>query len=302
MRVFITGATGFIGSAIVQELLGAGHQVLGLARSDAGAKSIAAAGAEVHRGSLEDHESLKRGAAAADGVVHTAFIHDFSDFAANAKVDKLAIEAMTATLAGSGKPLLVTSGVLGLSSGRPGTEEDSPADTFPRKSEQAGLAAAAQGVRAMVIRLPPSVHGDGDHGFVPTLIKLAREKGFAIYVGEGQNRWPAVHRLDAAKVYRLALEKGISGAKFHGVADEGIPVREIAEIIGRRLKVPALSKTPQEAAELLGFIGHVLAMDGSASSALTRERLGWHPTQVDLIRDLEHGRYFENGSRSSSER
>ncbi len=294
MRVFVTGATGFIGSAIVQELLGVGHRVLGLARSDAGAKLLAAAGADVHRGSLEDLDSLKRGAAAADGVIHTAFIHDFSDFAANAKVDALAIEAMTATLAGSGKPLLVTSGVLGLSSGRPGTEDDSPAESFPRKSEQAGLAAAAQGVRAMVIRLPPSVHGDGDHGFVPTLIKLAREKGFAIYVGEGKNRWPAVHRLDAAKVYRLALEKGASGAKFHGVADEGIPVREIAEILGRHLRVPAVSKTPEEAGALLGFIGHVLAMDGSASSALTRERLGWQPTQPDLVGDLEHGSYFEN--------
>jgi nucleoside-diphosphate-sugar epimerase len=294
MRVFITGATGFIGSAIVQELLGAGHHVLGLARSDMGAKSLAAAGAEVHRGSLEDLDSLRRGAAAADGVIHTAFIHDFSDFAANAMVDKLAIEAMSATLAGSGNPLLVTSGVLGLSSGRPGTEEDSPAASFPRKSEQAGMAAAAQGVRAIVIRLSPSVHGDGDHGFVPALIKRAREKGFAIYVGEGKNCWPAVHRLDAAKLYRLALEKGTTGARFHGVADEGIPTREIAEVIGRRLNVPAVSKTPEEAAELLGFIGHVLAMDGSASSALTRESLGWHPTQPSLIRDLEYGRYFEN--------
>jgi nucleoside-diphosphate-sugar epimerase len=294
MRIFITGATGFIGSAIVQELLAAGHRVLGLARSDAGAASLAAAGGEVHRGSLEDLDSLKRGAAAVDGVIHTAFIHDFSDFAANAKVDKLAIEAMAAALAGSGKPFLVTSGVLGLASGRPGTEEDSPAANFPRKSEEAGLAAAAQGVRAMVIRLPPSVHGDGDHGFVPRLIKLAREKGFAIYVGEGKSCWPAVHRLDAARLYRLALEKGISGARFHGVADEGIPTREIAEVIGRRLNVPAVSKTPEEAAALLGFIGHVLAMDGSASNTLTRERLGWHPTQPGLIHDLEHGRYFED--------
>jgi nucleoside-diphosphate-sugar epimerase len=294
MRVFITGATGFIGSAIVQELLGAGHQVLGLARSDAGATSLAAAGAEVHRGSLEDLDSLKRAAGAADGVIHTAFIHDFSDFAANAEVDKLAIEAMTATLAGSRKPLLVTSGVLGLASGRPGTEEDSPAASSPRKSEQAGLAAAAKGVLAMVIRLPPSVHGDGDHGFVPALISLAREKGFAIYVGEGKNRWSAVHRLDTPKLYRLALEKGTSGARFHGVADEGIPIREIAEVIGRRLKVPAVSKTPEEAAGLLGFIGYVLAVDGPASSALTRERLGWYPTQPNLIRDLEQGRYFEN--------
>jgi nucleoside-diphosphate-sugar epimerase len=293
MRVFVTGATGFIGSAIVQELLGAGHRVLGLARSDAGASSLAAAGGEVHRGSLEDLDSLKRGAAAADGVIHTAFIHDFSDFAANAMADRLAIEAMAAVLAGSGKPLIVTSGTLGLPPGRRGTEDDSPAGAMPRKSEEAGLAALALGVRAMVVRLSPSVHGDGDHAFVPALIKLAREKGAAIYVGEGKNRWPAVHRLDAARLYRLALEKGTPGARFHGVADEGIPIREIAEVIGRRVKVPAVSKTPEEAAELLGFIGHVLAMDGPASSALTRERLGWRPTHPGLIEDLEHGRYFD---------
>jgi nucleoside-diphosphate-sugar epimerase len=293
MRVFLTGATGFVGSAVVKELLGAGHQVLGLARSDAGARSLAAAGAEVHRGSLEDKDSLKRGAAAVDGVIHTAFIHDFSNFAANVKTDQVAIEAMTATLAGSGKPFIVTSGTLGLPGGRPGTEEDSPGAAIPRKSEATGLAAVAQGVRAMVIRLSPSVHGDGDHGFVPTLIKVAREKGFATYVGEGKNRWPAVHRLDAARLYRLALEKGTAGARFHGVADEGIPTRQLAEVIGRRLNVPAVSKTPEEAAALLGFIGHVLAMDGTASSALTQERLGWQPTHPGLLQDLEQGHYFD---------
>jgi len=288
MRVFVTGATGFIGSAIVQELLGAGHQVLGLARSDSGAKSLAV-GAEVHRGSLEDLGSLKRGAAAVDGVIHAAFIHDFSNFAANAQADKLAIEAMTATLAGSGKPFVVTSGCLGLR-----TEEDAPPEDFPRKSEQAGLAAAAQGVRAMVVRLPPSVHGDGDHGFVPALIKLAREKGFAIYVGEGKNPWSAGHRLDVAKLYRLALEKGTTGARFHGVGDEGIPTRQIAEVIARRLNVPAVSKTPEQAAELLGFVGRVLSMGGSTTSLLTQERLGWHPTQPGLIEDLEQGSYFDS--------
>jgi len=292
MRVFVTGATGFVGSAIVQELLGAGHRVLGLARSESGAKSLASAGAEVHRGSLEDLDSLKRGAAAVDGVIHTAFIHDFSNFAANARADQLAIEAMTATLAGSDKPLIVTAGTLGLPPGRPGTEDDSLASHLPRKSEEAGLAAAAKGVRAMVIRLSPSVHGDGDHGFVPALITLAREKGFAIYVGDGKNRWPAVHRFDAATLYRLALEKGTSGARFHGVADEGISIRQIAEVIGSRLNVPAVSKTPEEAVELLGFIGHVLAMDCHVSNALTRARLGWHPTQPGLIQDLEQGRYF----------
>ena len=289
MRVFVTGATGFIGSAIVQELLGAGYQVLGLARSDSGAQALSAAGAEVHRGSLEDRDSLQRAAATADGVIHTAFIHDFTNFAANAKADQLAIEAMTATLAGSGKPFIVTSGCLGLR-----TEEDAPHADFPRKSEQAGLAAVAQGVRAMVVRLPPSVHGTGDHGFVPALIKLAREKGFAIYVGDGSNLWSAGHRLDAAKLYRLALEKGAAGARFHGVADEGIPTRQIAEVIARRLNVPAVSKTPEEATELLGFIGRVLSMGGKTTSLLTQERLGWHPSQPGLLEDLEHGTYFDS--------
>lgn len=293
MRIFVTGATGFIGSAIVQELLGAGHQVLGLARSDAGAASLARAGAEVHRGALEDPESLQRGAAATDGVIHTAYIHDFSDYAASAVTDRRAIEAMTATLAGSDRPLIVTTGTLGLPSGRPATEDDDPADVLPRKSEEAGLAAAARGVRAMVIRLSPSVHGDGDHGFVPALVNLARERGFSPYVGDGRNRWPAVHRLDAAKLYRLALERGTAGARYHGVADEGVPVREIAEIIGRRLGVPAVSKTAEEAAALLPFIGRVLAMDSPASNALTCERLGWRPTGPGLLADLEHGRYFD---------
>ncbi len=296
MRVFVTGATGFIGSAIVQELLGAGHKVIGLARSDAGAQSLSAAGAEVHRGSLEDLESLHRGAAAAEGIIHAAFNHDFSDFAASAETDKIAIEAMTATLAGTGKSLLVTSGILGLPAGRLGTEEDTPSAHVPRKSEAAGVAAASQGVRAIVMRLPPSVHGGGDRGFVPALIKFAREKGFAIYVGDGKNRWPAVHRRDAARLYRLALERGVSGAKYHCVADEGIPVRQIADVIGRRLNVPAVSKTAEEAAEMLGFMGHVLAMDCPASSALTRPRLDWQPTGPGLLHDLEQGRYFSVSS------
>lgn len=293
MHVFVTGATGFIGSAIVHELIGAGHRVLGLARSDAGAGALAAAGAEVLHGSLEDPDSLQRGAAAVDGVIHTAFIHDFSRFAASARVDELAIEAMTAALAGSGKPLIVTSGVLGLPPGRPGTEDDAVASVIPRRSEAAGLAAAARGVRAMVVRLAPSVHGDGDHGFVPALIRLAREQGAAIYVGDGSNRWPAVHRLDAARLYRLALEQGVAGARYHGVADEGVPLRTIAEIIGRRLKVPVVSRTAEEAARLLGFIGHVVASDVPTRNALTRARLGWEPTHPGLVEDLERGRYFE---------
>jgi nucleoside-diphosphate-sugar epimerase len=293
MRVFVTGATGFIGSAIVEELIGAGHEVLGLSRSDAGAKALTAAGARVHRGSLEDLGSLKRGAAEAEAVIHCAFIHDFSKFAENCATDKAAIEAMGDVLAGSNKPFIASSGVLGLAEGRPGTEEDSPSHDFPRKSEETALALVSRAVRAMVIRLSPSVHGDGDHGFVPTLINTAREKGFSMYVGEGKNRWPAVHRLDTARLYRLALEKGTAGAKFHGVADEGIPVKEIAEIIAKRLGVPAVSKSPAEAGALLGLIGHVLGMDSPTSSKLTEERLGWKPTNVGLIQDLEKGRYFE---------
>jgi len=288
MRVFVTGATGFIGSAIVQELLGAGHRVLGLARSEAGAKAVAAAGAEVHRGSLEDLDSLKSGAAAVDGVIHTAFIHDFTDFAANAQKDQAAIEAMAAALAGSNKPLIVSSGCLGIR-----TEEDAAPHAFPRKSEAAALAAVAHGVRGVVIRLAPSVHGDGDHGFVPALIKSARERGQASYVAEGQNQWPAVHRLDAAVLYRLALEKGVAGARYHGAADEGIPTRRIVEFIAQRLNVPAVSVTAEQAAEQLGFIGRVLGMGGATSSTLTQERLGWRPTHPGLIQDLEQGTYFD---------
>ncbi|MDP9151158.1 MAG: SDR family oxidoreductase [Myxococcota bacterium] len=293
MRVFVTGATGFIGSAVVQELIGAGHEVLGLARSDAGAKSLAAVGARVHRGSLEDLDSLKRGAAESQGVIHTAFLHDFSDFAASCEKDKRAIEALGAALAGSGRPLVVSSGVLGLAQGRHGTEEDVPSHGFPRKSEETGLSFASQGVRASVIRLAPSVHGAGDHGFVPRLIAVAREKGFAAYVGDGKNRWPAVHRLDAARLYRLALEKGPAGGRFHGVADEGVPIRAIAEIIGRRLNVPAVSKSAEEVTSLLGLIGQVLAMDAPSSSKLTQERLGWRPTEAGLLADLEGGTYFD---------
>jgi nucleoside-diphosphate-sugar epimerase len=293
MRVFVTGATGFIGSAIVQELIGAGHQVLGLARSEAGEKSLAAAGAAVHRGTLEDLDGLKRGAMESEGVIHTAFIHDFTDFAAACQKDERAIEALGAALAGSGRPLVVTSGVVGLAAGRHATEEDGPSPGFPRRSEAAAAALASSGVRVSVVRLSPSVHGDGDHAFVPRLIAVAREKGFATYVGDGGSRWPAVHRLDAARLFRLALEKGTTGARYHGVADEGVPTREIAEVIGRRLGVPAVSKSPEEAAALFGFIGHILAMDTLVSSAGTQERLGWRPSHPGLIHDLERGRYFE---------
>jgi nucleoside-diphosphate-sugar epimerase len=297
MRVFVTGATGFIGTAVVQELIDAGHQVLGLARSDAGAKSLVAAGAEVHRGSLEDLESLRSGAAAADGVIHTAFIHDFSNYGPAAEADRRAIETLGDALAGSDRPLIVTSGTLLVQrQGSLATEEDAPNPNFPRKSEEAAPALAARGVHASVLRLPPSVHGKGDHGFVPRLISIAREKGVSAFIGDGLNRWPAVQRLDAAHLYRLVLEKGTAGAIYHGAADEGIPTREIAAAIGRGLNAPVVSKSREEAADHFGWLAHFFGIDAPASSALTRERLGWRPVQPGLIADLNAEHYFEHAA------
>src|SRR5580698_6578934 len=294
MRIFVTGATGFIGTAVVRELIDAGHQVLGLARSDAAATSLVGAGAGVYRGSLEDLESLRSGAATADGVIHTAFIHDFSNYGPAAEADRRAIETLGDALAGSDRPLIVTSGsLLAQRKGPLATEEDAPNPNFPRKSEEA-MALGARGVRASVLRLAPSVHGNGDHGFVPRLISIAREKGVSAFIGDGLNRWPAVHRLDAAHLYRLALEKGTAGASYHGVADEGVPTREIAEVIGRHLNVRVVSKSREEAADHFGWIAHFFGVDGPASSALTQERLRWRPTEVGLIADLKAEHYFEH--------
>lgn len=293
MRVFVTGATGFIGSAVVRELLGAGHRVVGLARSDKAASALTAAGVDAHRGSLDDLDSLRRGASEADGVVHLAFQHDFSNFAAAAETESRAIEAIGSALEGTGKPLVVTSGTLGLAPGRLGTEDDASAQTTPRRSEEAAFSLAGRGVRASVVRLAPSVHGLGDRGFVHALIGIARETGFAAYIGDGLNRWPAVHRLDAARLFRLALEKGSAGAVYHGVADEGVPFREIAGVIGRRLNLPARSISSEEAEAHFGWLAFAATADNPASSARTRERLGWTPVQPGLIPDLEAGHYFE---------
>jgi nucleoside-diphosphate-sugar epimerase len=297
MRVFVTGATGFIGSAVVRELIDAGHQVLGVARSDAAAKSLVAAGAGVHHGSLEDLESLRSGAAAADGVIHTAFIHDFANYGPAAEADRRAIETLGEALAGSARPLIVTSGtLLAQRKGPLAIEEDLHNPNFPRKSEDAALAVAARGVRASVLRLPPSVHGKGDHGFVPQLISIAREKGVSAFIGDGLNLWPAVHRFDAAHLYKLVLEKGSAGASYHGVADEGVPTRDIAEVIGRHLNLPVVSKSLDEAADHFGWIARFFGIDGPASSAQTRERLGWKPVQLGLIADLNVGHYFEHAA------
>jgi nucleoside-diphosphate-sugar epimerase len=296
MRVFVTGATGFIGSAIVPELLKAGHRVLGLARSDAAADTLARLGVEVHRGELSDTEGLAAGARACEGVIHTAFIHDFSSYAAAAETDRQAVKALTSALEGSGKPFVLTSGTALLASGRKGTEEDAPAPSGAAShraaSEAIALSAALRGVRACIMRLPPSVHGAGDHGFVPALVAAARRHGVSAFVGDGANRWPSVHRLDAVRLFRLALEKAGPGTRLHAVAEEGIAMRAIAEGIGAGLGVPVRSLTEDEAQAHFGWLAAFVAIDNPTSSALTRNSMGWHPQEPELLEDIRDSGYF----------
>jgi nucleoside-diphosphate-sugar epimerase len=294
MRVFVTGASGFIGSAVVSELIDAGHQAVGLARSESSAQALGAAGAHAHRGDLENPESLRAGAASADGVIHLAFNHDFTAYSGAAETDRRAIETLGDVLAGSDRPFVVASGLAGFSPGRILTEDDVVDPDSPRASERAALEFTSRGVRVSVLRLPPSVHGEGDHGFVPRLIDIAREKGVAAYPGDGSNRWPAVHRLDAARLFRLALESAPAGARLHAVGDGGVPVRDIAGAIGRHLTLPVTGIAPETAFDHFGWLGGFFSLDVAASSTRTQELLGWQPTQAGLLDDLEQGHYFHD--------
>ncbi len=306
MRVFVTGASGWIGSAVVSELIGAGHQVTGLARSDASAAALTAAGAQVHRGTLDDLDGLRSAAAASDGVIHLAFKHDIAfsgDFEGAADADRRAVEIFGEALAGSDRPFVIASGTLGLASGRVATEQDGhgsdPAvaawGSGPRTrlaTAELVLSFASRGVRSSVVRLPPTNHGDGDNGFMATLVGIARERGVSGYIGDGNNRWPAVHRLDSARLFRLGLEEVPAGTTLHAAAEEGVSIREIAEVIGRHLDVPVLSVAPEDAGEHFTWLSGFLGLDAPASSAWTRELLGWQATQPGLIDDLEQGHYF----------
>jgi nucleoside-diphosphate-sugar epimerase len=308
MRVFVTGASGWIGSAVVPELIGAGHDVVGLARSDASAAALTAAGAAVHHGTLDDLDSLRRAAAASDGVIHLAFKHDIAfsgDFQAAADADRRAVETFGETLAGSDRPFVIASGTLGLAPGRVATEQDGhgpdPAlaawgggPQIRRATAELVLSLASGGVRSSVVRLPPTNHGEGDHGFVAALVGIARAKGVSGYIGDGTNRWSAVHRLDSAHLFHLALEKAPAGSTLHAVADEGVPIRDIAEVIGRHLDLPVVAISPEDAGEHFAWLAGFLAVDSPASSTLTRELLGWQPTQPGLIDDLDKGHYFHN--------
>jgi nucleoside-diphosphate-sugar epimerase len=296
MRVFVTGAAGFIGRVVVQELLNNGHQVLGLARNDASAEIITKAGAEPHRGDLEDIESLKSGAKAADGVIHLAFIHDFSDFARVTAVDRAAIEAMGEVMAGTGKPLVIASGTLVVPQGKLATEDTEPERNTPfsdraRSADLVYAMSKEKQVRGSVVRLPPSVHGAEDKGLIPRMIDLARQNGFITYVGDGSARWPTVHRLDAAVLLRLALEKGTAGATYNAVAEQGVPIKDIMTVISKHLQLPMESKPLNEAVGLIGFLAYPVGSDNPTSSEKTQRELGWQPTQPELLTDME-ANYF----------
>jgi nucleoside-diphosphate-sugar epimerase len=307
MRVFVTGASGWIGSAVAPELIGTGHQVTGLARSEASAAALAEAGAQVQRGTIDDLDIMRSAAIASDGVIHLAFKHDIAfsgGFEAAADADRRAVETLGDALAGSGRPFVIASGTLMLAPGRVATERDGRAPSsaahlsggpYTRATTaQVTLSLASRDVRSSVVRLPPTVHGEGDHGFMATLVSIAREKGASGYIGDGANRWPAVHRLDAAHLFRLAVEKAPPGSALHAVADEGVPVRNIAEVIGRHLNVPVISVPPDRAGEHFGWLASFLGVDAPASSALTRELLGWQPVHPGLIDDLDKGHYFRD--------
>jgi nucleoside-diphosphate-sugar epimerase len=307
MRFFVTGASGWIGSAVVAELIGAGHQVVGLARSDDSASALTAAGAEVERGNLDDLDTLRSAAAASDGVIHLAFKHDIAfagGFEEASTSDRRAVETFGEALAGSDRPLVIASGTLGVAPGRLATEEDAHGTDAPVAAWGAGpkarwetaeftLSLASQGVHSTVLRLPPTNHGDGDNGFVAALVNIAREKGVSGYIGDATNRWPAVHRLDSAHLFRLAAEKAPAGSTLHAVADEGVPIRDIAEVIGQHLDLPVVSISSDDAAAHFTWMAHFLGIDSPASSALTRDLMGWNPTQPGLIEDLSQGHYFK---------
>ncbi|MEU5087632.1 SDR family oxidoreductase [Streptomyces sp. NPDC021356] len=300
MRIFVTGASGWIGSAVVPQLLDAGHQVVGLARSDVSAAALTAAGAETVRGTLDDLDVLRDAATASDGVIHLAFKHDIAfsgDFRGAAEADRRAVDTFGDALAGTGRPFVLASGLAGLAPGRVATERDVPtpdgsAPSVRQTTAQAVLALASRGVRSSVVRLSPTCHGEGDNGFMAALTAIARAKGVSGYVGDGANRWPAVHRLDAARLFRLAVEKAPAGSVLHGAAEEGVPIRDIAEVVGRHLDIPVVPVPAEDASEHFTWLGDILSMDIPASSALTRELLGWEPVEPDLLADLDKGHYF----------